>query len=63
MNCPKCGHTFVAPECYSTEQDGDSYINYLSAYCPWCCKEFGWMEVFTLSEITPPEEIQENDHL
>lgn len=63
MNCPKCGHTFTDPECYSTEQDGDFYINYINAYCPWCRKWFEWMEIFTLSETTSPEAIEENDHL
>lgn len=63
MNCPKCGHIFATPDYSSTEQEGNSCINYISAYCPWCRKWFEWMEIFTLSEITPPEEIKENDHL
>ena len=61
MNCPKCGHTFVDSDCYSTEQDGDSYFNYISAYCSWCRKWFEWVEVFTLSEITPPKEMKGED--
>ncbi len=58
MNCPECGHTFVGPDCYNIEQDGDTYINYIGVYCPWCRKWFGWTEIFTLSEITPPEEMK-----
>ena len=58
MNCPKCGHPFTAPDCYETEQDGDTYINYISGYCPWCSRWFEWKEIFTLSEITSPEEMK-----
>ena len=58
MKCPNCDHTLAKPDCYSTEQDGDSYINYISAYCPYCRKWFEWKEIFTLSEITPPEEMK-----
>ena len=63
MKCPECGHTFVDPNCYTSGQNGDYYINYIRAHCPWCRKDFGWLEVFTLSKITQPEEIKENDHL
>jgi endogenous inhibitor of DNA gyrase (YacG/DUF329 family) len=63
MKCPKCGHTFIHSDSYSTIQDSNSYIDYMSAYCPLCRKWFEWKEIFTLSEITPPEEMKENDHL
>ena len=62
MKCPKCGHNFPNSDWCRTEQNSDSYINYITIYCHWCHKWFKWMEIFTLSEITPPEEIKEDDH-
>lgn len=59
MVCPKCGHVFSNSDCYSTEQDGDIYINYISAYCTWCRKYYEWKEIFTLSEVTYPVEMEE----
>ena len=61
MRCPNCDHTFVHSDSYSTIQDGNSYIDYMSAYCPLCHKWFECMEIFTLSEITPPKEMKEDE--
>lgn len=58
MKCPNCNHTLTQEGYYSTEQDGDTYINFVSGLCPLCYKWFTWTEIFTLSEITSPEEMK-----
>ena len=58
MKCPECNHTFVGPDSYSIEQNGDTYINYVGVYCPKCRKWFKWTETFPLSGITSPEEMK-----
>ena len=58
MKCPNCSRTLTHVGYYSNEQDGDTYINSVSGFCPVCCKWFEWAEIFTLSEITPPEEME-----
>ncbi|MBO7692449.1 MAG: hypothetical protein J6T10_07425 [Methanobrevibacter sp.] len=58
MKCPVCGRELSIY--YSDfDQIDEQFVNHFVGQCFDCNRNYEWDEIYSLSEITPPTEVEE----